>query len=150
MRWPGHRLHRRLPHLKCLSISMCLQMFAPPDRKYWQEQSGKLGNRFDIEAVVGSRGAEHSMLLDRAKDLYDAGRNKPGAESEQAPKRHAADGQGCGSCLRNASQESDCFAQAVKPSAGRATRATARVTSHRVRASLFSVACPLSCTPCLR
>ena len=45
-------------------------------RKHWQEQSGKLGDRFDLEAVVGTRGSEHAMLLERAKDQFDAGKNK--------------------------------------------------------------------------
>ena len=128
----------------------CTYCVCPPDRKYWQEQSGKLGNRFDIEAVVGSRGAEHAMLLDRAKDLYDAGRGKPGAESDQASKRQAADGQGCVLCLSSASHASVCLVQAVKPSAGRATRAMGRVISHRVRANVFPVAYPSFCAPCLR
>ena len=65
-----------------------------PCRKHWQEQSGKLGNRFDLEAAVGSRGTDHHMLLDRAKDLYDAGKQKGGADPEQTAKRQSADGQG--------------------------------------------------------
>ena len=34
------------------------------------------------------------MLLDRAKDLYDAGKQKGGADPEQTAKRQSADGQG--------------------------------------------------------
>ena len=50
-------------------------------RKHWQEQSGKLGDRFDLEAVVGTRGSEHAMLLERAKDQFDAGKNKASSNS---------------------------------------------------------------------
>ena len=80
-------------------------------RKHWQEQSGKLGDRFDLEAIVGTRGSDHTMLLERAKDLFDAGKHKAQtlahylglivqprlqgqANSEQQAKRQAADGQG--------------------------------------------------------
>ena len=45
-------------------------------RKHWQEQSGKLGDRFNLEAIVGTRGSDHTMLLERAKDLFDAGKHK--------------------------------------------------------------------------
>ena len=51
-------------------------------RKHSQEQSGKLGDRFDLEAVVGTRGSEHAMLLERAKDQFDAGKNKAGSRSQ--------------------------------------------------------------------
>ena len=40
------------------------------DRKHWEEESGKKGDRFDIEVVVGQRGAEHDMLMKRAVVLY--------------------------------------------------------------------------------
>ena len=80
-------------------------------RKHWQEQSGKLGDRFNLEAIVGTRGSDHTMLLERAKDLFDAGKHKARmlahlwvslckprlkgqANSEQPAKRQAADGQG--------------------------------------------------------
>ena len=45
-------------------------------RKHWQEQSGKLGDRFDLASVVGTRSSDHAMLLERAKDMFDASRVK--------------------------------------------------------------------------
>ena len=40
-------------------------------RKFWEEESGKKGDRFCVERVVGTRGSEHDMLLNRANVLYD-------------------------------------------------------------------------------
>lgn len=41
-----------------------------PCRKYWEEESGKKGDSFDVESVIG-HGAEHAMLRERAEVLYD-------------------------------------------------------------------------------
>ena len=41
-------------------------------RKYWDEQSGKLGDKFDVESMVGVHaGAQHDMLLKRAEVLHN-------------------------------------------------------------------------------
>ncbi len=41
-------------------------------RKYWEEESGKKGDKFDVEGMVGTHwGTEHEMLLKRAHVLYD-------------------------------------------------------------------------------
>ncbi len=40
-------------------------------RKYWEEESGKKGDRLDVESMIGTgAGTEHEMLLKRAKVLY--------------------------------------------------------------------------------
>ena len=41
-------------------------------RKHWEEESGKKGDRFDLEAAVGARGSDHDMLLKRAENLYES------------------------------------------------------------------------------
>ena len=37
-------------------------------RKHWEDESGKKGDRFTVEDVVGK---DHEMLLKRATVLYD-------------------------------------------------------------------------------
>jgi hypothetical protein len=40
-------------------------------RKYWEEESGKKGDRFDVEKMIGAGpGTEHAMLLKRAEVLF--------------------------------------------------------------------------------
>ena len=40
------------------------------DRKQWEEESGKKGDRFNLGAVVGERGSDYEMLVKRAETLY--------------------------------------------------------------------------------
>ena len=53
------------------SIVFPLSVPARLHRKFWEEESGKKGDRFDLEAVVGARGSDHDMLLKRAVVIYD-------------------------------------------------------------------------------
>lgn len=42
-------------------------------RKYWEAESGKKGDRFDVEAMIGASGsAHHEMMLSRAVNLYES------------------------------------------------------------------------------
>ena len=60
-------------------------LFDEVTRKYWEEESGKKGDRFDVESMVGTgHGSEHEMLLKRAQVLYDTLFWKTGAPREVA------------------------------------------------------------------
>ena len=41
-------------------------------RKHWEEESGKKGDRFNVEDVMGNRGADHDMLLKRASVITES------------------------------------------------------------------------------
>ena len=54
-------------------------------RKHWQAESGKKGDRFTVENVIGTGpGTDHDMLLKRATILYDTlfGKSKGRPEVE--------------------------------------------------------------------
>ena len=49
-------------------------------RKYWEEESGKKGDRFSVEDMVGTHaGSDHEMLVKRSIVMYDTlfGNSKP-------------------------------------------------------------------------
>jgi hypothetical protein len=42
-------------------------------RKHWESESGKMGDHFDVESMIGSgAGSSYEMLVGEAKDLWDA------------------------------------------------------------------------------
>ena len=42
-------------------------------RKYWESESGKRGDSFTVEAMIGTgAGTEYEVLIQDAKDLWDA------------------------------------------------------------------------------
>ena len=54
-------------------------------RKYWEEESGKKGNKFEVESMVSAGpGSEHEILLKKAQALYDTLFWKTGAPCEVA------------------------------------------------------------------
>ena len=74
------------------------------------------------------------MMLDRAKDLYDAGKQKGGADPEQTAKRQSADGQGLYSDRIISFSHGLCFsAQVVSQSVGKVARVAAKPTSHTAK-----------------
>ena len=41
-------------------------------RKHWEDDSGKKGDRFTVESMIGTGpGTDHDMLLKRATVVYD-------------------------------------------------------------------------------
>ena len=41
-------------------------------RKHWEDESGKKGDRFTVESMIGTGpGTDHDLLLKRATVLYD-------------------------------------------------------------------------------
>ena len=59
-------------------------------RKHWASESGKKGDRFDVEAKIGmGPEAEHEMLLSRAQTLYEQLFPKQDQRQPQHPRKPA-------------------------------------------------------------
>lgn len=64
---------RRACKASCVGCAPYLYPSFLVGRKYWESESGKRGDSFTVEAMIGmGAGTEYEVLIQDAKDLWDA------------------------------------------------------------------------------
>ena len=64
---------RRACKASCVGCAPYLYPSFLVGRKYWESESGKRGDSFNVEAMIGmGAGTEYEVLIQDAKDLWDA------------------------------------------------------------------------------